>query len=711
MNTVLTDITRRAFIRQVNALAFALGTGSFSAARANGSLPPVATPVDPKKIRMIEQIWIPMSDGTRIAARMWLPDDADKMPVPALMEYIPYRTRDFSRLRDDQIHGALASFGYACIRPDIRGSGDSGGLPQDEYVKKEQDDGVEIIAWLARQPWCTGKVGMFGTSWGGFSCLQIAARQPAALKAIITNCSTDDRYTDDEHYVGGCITEGMFDWGSGWTNTGLLPPDPAIVGEAWRDQWLERLNNLDFFLANWLTHQHRDTFWKHGSVDEDYAAISCAVYAMGGWVDPYHSTVPRMLANLRCPRKGLIGPWRHGWPQSGVPGPAIDWVGEAVRWWDYWLKGNDTGIMNEPIFRVWMQDTPAMRGSRSVPGRWVAEEAWPSARIVPMTYFITAAGLQKAPAAEVIHELKPLQTVGITAPRWLAGDMDTDLPDDQRIDDARSLCFDSQPLAGNVEILGAAKIEIDLSVDRPVAFLIARLNEVEPDGVSKRLAYGVLNLTHRLSHECPQPLEPGKRYRISLKMQDCGQRIKSGNRLRIALSTAYWPMIWPSPEAVTLTMYSGKSKLELPIRPVRSGDDRLAPFGIPSVLDGSTLVTVVREGKPSTAIVESDPRSRAVTFRSDSDSEITRINATGTEMSSSSTEVMSVRDDEPTSAVVEHSTKVGLERGDWKTRCESFVRLSLTKDEFLLTADLKAYDQSEEIFARRWSRTIPRQLV
>ena len=192
--------------------------------------------------------------------------------------------------------------------PDIRGSGDSEGLPQDEYVKQEQDDGVEIIAWLARQPWCTGKVGQYGISWGGFSALQVAARQPPALKAIITHCSTDDRYTDDAHYEGGCIIQDMFVWGISHTANGTRPPDPAIVGERWREMWMERLNHLDFYVANWLTHQQRDAFWKHASVDEDYGQIKCAVYAVGGWVDAYNCAIPRMLAGLKCPRKGLIRP-------------------------------------------------------------------------------------------------------------------------------------------------------------------------------------------------------------------------------------------------------------------------------------------------------------------------------------------------------------------------------------------------------------------
>ena len=327
----------------------------------------------PNRVRVIENEWLPLADGTRLAARMWLPADAAHRPVPALLEYLPYRKRDFMRGRDGPMHYYFAGHGYASIRVDIRGAGDSEGLTFDEYTERELDDAVAVITWLAAQPWCNGSVGMFGISWGGFNSLQVAARAPSALKAIITLCAADDRYADDAHYMGGCLLNENLIWGTAFLMYNALPPDPEIVGERWRYMWEDRLANAVLFPAHWLRHQRRDAYWKHGSVCEDYHAVRCPVYAIGGWADGYSNAVGRLLEGLSVPRKGLIGPWSHAYPHNGLPGPAIGFLQEAMRWWDHWLKGIDTGIMDEPMFRVWMQDSVRPEPQYQIrPGRWIA---------------------------------------------------------------------------------------------------------------------------------------------------------------------------------------------------------------------------------------------------------------------------------------------------------------------------------------------------
>ena len=248
----------------------------------------------PRQVRELENVLIPMADGTRLAAKVWLPEAADADPVPAILEYIPYRKNDWTWRRDSTMHPYFAGHGYACVRVDLRGAGESDGVLLDEYLEQELDDGVEAIAWIAAQPWCTGAVGMFGISWGGFNGLQVAARRPPALKTVITLCSTDDRYADDVHYMGGCLLGvDMLPWASlmyVWNGT---PPDPAIVGDDWRETWLSRLRETPPFVEAWLTHQRRDAYWKHGSVCEDFSAIECPVYAIGGWVDGYSNAIPQ----------------------------------------------------------------------------------------------------------------------------------------------------------------------------------------------------------------------------------------------------------------------------------------------------------------------------------------------------------------------------------------------------------------------------------
>ena len=322
-------------------------------------LPAFNTVTDfPHPVKLIENTWIVLADGTRLAARIWLPEDADQKPVPAILEYLPYRKDDGTAIRDRVIHEYFAGHGYASVRVDIRGSGDLDGLLLDEYLPQEQQDALEVIEWLANQPWCTGKVGMMGISWGGFNSLQVAAHRPPALKAIITVCSTDDRYTDDCHYMGGCLLgSDMLNWASIMFAYNALPPDPAVVGDRWREMWVNRLENTPPFIESWVSHQQRDDFWKQGSVDEDYSAIQCPVYAVGGWVDPYTNSVPRLLEGLSVPRKGLIGPWAHTYPHIGLPHPAIGFLQESLRWWDHWLKGIDTGIMDEPMLRAWMPES------------------------------------------------------------------------------------------------------------------------------------------------------------------------------------------------------------------------------------------------------------------------------------------------------------------------------------------------------------------
>jgi len=471
----------------------------------------------PLEIREIEHTVIPLRDGTQLAARVWLPQNAGQHHVPAILEYLPYRARTGTFERDALTHPYFAGHGYAAVRVDIRGSGESDGLLTDEYTLQEQDDAIEVIAWLAAQPWSNGRVGMMGISWGGFNALQVAARRPPALKAVITVCSTDDRYRDDVHYMGGAPLRAGMGWAGFLFASMCFPRDPAVVGERWRAMWRERLNQLPLFQDRWLRHPWRDGYWKHGSVCEDYSAITSPVYAVGGWTDGYTNTIPRLLSRLTVPRKGLIGPWAHAYPHIALPGPQIGFLQEALRWWDHWLKDIDTGLMSEPMLRAWMTDSfsPAPF-HQELPGRWITEPSWPTPNVAIHRLYLADKGLQPSPASLTVREVCSPLTVGKQGGAWCPFGRGDDQAGDQQDDDARSLVFDTAPLDTSIEILGAPTITLDLSVDRTQANLIVRLCDVRPDGTSLRISYGVLNLARRDGPEKPTPLEPGRRYRVRL---------------------------------------------------------------------------------------------------------------------------------------------------------------------------------------------------
>ena len=666
----------------------------------------------PQGVRQIEHQWITMPDGVRLSARIWLPEETDRRAVPAILEYIPYRKRDSTRPEDDRRHGYWAGHGYACIRLDIRGTGESEGLIVDEYPRSEQDDAVAAIAWIAQQPWCNGNVGMTGISWGGFNGLQVAARRPPALKAVITHCSTDDRYADDVHWMGGCLLLDGFFWGSGFFQRMARPPDKALDPQGWRARWLERLENWEPPASHiWMKHQRRDDYWRHGSVCENYADIQCAVFAVGGWEDGYSNTVPRLLANLSCPVKGLIGPWGHKYPEIGMPGPAIGFLQEALRWWDHWLKGEPNGIMDEPAYTVWMQDYVVPDACLAeAPGRWVSEQSWPSPRIEEKTFALNADGLGEAPGTEQALRHHSPQTLGVTGGNWCPyglGGSSPDLAIDQREDDGRSLCFDSVPLREEVDILGAPIARLRVAVDQPQGMLAVRLMDVAPDGISRRISFGLLNLTHREDHEHISPMTPGTMTDIVVKLNDLAHRIAPGHRLRLALSTAYWPLAWPGPAPVELTLATGCSTLDLPVRDPGNAPD--APiFGPP---EGAATTAVTVEPDRSSRTVERNLATGLWTTRLVEDGGRFHIQDIDLDVVDRMTCEWTIGEDDPLSAEAVWNWHSLRQRADWHIEVDSMTRVRATPSDWLIDTEIEARDDGETIFSRTWRERIPRDGV
>ncbi|MFD7922673.1 CocE/NonD family hydrolase [Streptomyces sp. NPDC059740] len=651
-----------------------------------------------------EDVWIPLPDGTRLFARVWRPRTTE--PVPALLEYLPYRLSDWTAPRDAQRHPWYAGHGYASVRVDVRGHGNSEGLPTDEYSETELRDGVAVVEWLAAQPWCTGRVGMFGISWGGFNALQLAARAPQALRAVVTVCSADDRYDNDVHYTGGSVLAvDMHAWAATMLAFTCRPPDPAFVGSDWRERWLTRLAAVEPYIHTWLSHQSRDAYWRHGSVCEDYSAVRAPVLAVGGWHDPYRDTVLRLAEHLDAagtPVRGIIGPWSHQYPDRGLPpGPAIGFLQETLRWWDHWLKDEDRGVTQDPLLRSWISEShPPATCYDQLPGRWVGDRSWPSPNVTPTTW--TLPGTAPRPVASPQH-------TGVDAGRFFPFGNQADLPPDQREEDGRSVCFDLPELGERLEILGRPAVRLRLTSEVPRGQVVARLCDVAPDGSSTLVTRGVLNLVARQGRDRVVEWEPGATEDVEFQLNGIGHTFPPGHRVRVALSSAYWPWVWPHPDGGGWTVDPGASSVVLPVRTPGPDDGGIAfeepeqspPLGVthPGSQEPGPERRVVRDVAAGEWRLEVDPRYGG-----------TRHYPDGLEFTEEAREVYTVRSDEATSARTRSDWSVRLRRADlgWDARVRTRSEITADRDAFHVRDEVVCHDGDEEVFRRSWRRSIPR---
>ncbi|TIO74072.1 MAG: CocE/NonD family hydrolase [Mesorhizobium sp.] len=660
----------------------------------------------PRKVREIEDLWIPMPDGVKLAARIWLPEDADADPVPAILEYLPYRKRDGTVERDALTHPYFAGHGYAGVRVDMRGTGDSEGVCKGEYLKQEQNDCLAVIEWLAQQPWCSGSVGMIGISWGGFNGLQVAARRPAALKAVISLCSTDDRYTDDCHYLGGAQMCSNLRWGATAWAYAMTPPDPALVGQRWRQLWEQRLNGNGIWLQDWFEHQRRDDFYKHGSICEDYSDVEVPIYAVGGWADSYPNAIFRMLENLPGPRKGLIGPWGHKYPHIAMPGPRIGFLQESLRWWDQYLKGIDTGIADEPMLRAWIQNPAHPAPSYDErPGRWVAEPSWPGPGVSELSFNLAPRRLtEKERGKEVFDVCSPA-----TAGTYRGYGMTPLLPLDQRIEAGNALMFESEPLTEAVEILGFPEFQVTLASDKPVAILSATLSLVLEDNAVVDVSYGILNLSHRYDDLDISPMVPGKPETVRLKLRSCGQRFEPGQRIRLAIATSDWPTVFPGPENATLSLHCEGSRLILPLRKPQALDETLASFGAPESAQPMAK-EVLEPGEPSRADLVIDQITGETTSRVTSDMGTVLHPHTGMIVSAKSADTFTVHPDDPTAARGTCTREWSYARGDWKVRIAISATVRALRELWRIETRIVAHDGEELVLERDEVKEFARDL-
>ena len=701
-----------------------LATLLFVSAPASAPAHPTASrsPSPPAYDVAMREAWIPLPDGVRLAADLWVPAGGKKeQRFPVLLEYLPYRKTEG---RGDRygLYGYFVRRGYVVARVDIRGTGNSEGrLIEHEYTDREQEDGETVIAWLARQPFSTGRVGMFGISWGGFNSIHLAMRNPPALGAIIAVDATDDLYQDDVHFMDGGIHVDSWEMSMDLANAMPGAPD-YVIDEAFFE------NRFD--TRPWMfiyKRQQRDgPFWDRTALKTRYESIRVPTFLIGGWYDGYRDSIPRMLQHVKAPVKAIVGPWSHCWPHDAYPKPGMEWRHEAVRWFDQWLKGRDTGIMAEPRFaayvRRWHPPGPRLE---EAPGEWRFEDGWPIARIREQVLKPQAdhtlgpgdadraqdAGLEASGGSARVteHRLRYVPATGIEigGPVMWWGDV----APDQRPADAFSLVYDTGPLADEVEILGLPRAFLNVSADAPLAHWFARLSDVAPDGTVTLVAGAGFNGAHRESAREPKPIEPGRPFAIDIEMHFTSWVFPKGHRMRLAVSNAMWPMIWPTPHPMTTTLHLGgadATRLVLPVVPPAADrprpaflppaeDEALAGFGTldPGTLSGyGEIETIGRDAtRGATKVVATNTGGTRFPW--------------GTERNTESI-THEAQDERPEAAAVtgEYATTVAL--ADRTLTWEARVTFRSNRDTFFLTYIRRLLRDGVLVREKAWTEAIPR---
>ncbi|KAJ3101834.1 hypothetical protein HDU97_001008 [Phlyctochytrium planicorne] len=704
----------------------------------------------PLPVKLIEHWVLPLPGGTKLSTRVWMPKDAlAGKRFPGILEFIPYRKRDFTAQRDEIMHPFFASRGYVSVRCDMRGTGDSTGTLEDEYTPQELEDASAVIKHIASAPWCTGSVGMMGKSWGGFNSLQVACLQPADLKAIITVCSTDDRYADDIHHLGGCLLTDNLTWSGFMLKHCPLPPDPAVFEgtvSSWRKTFLHRLQNTSPWIIQWMKHQRRDWFYKHGSVCEDFSRIKIPVFAVGGWADSYTRPIFNLMERLDVPRKALVGPWAHLYPHQGVPGPSMNFLEECVRWWDEWLKNSKTGIMDEAPCQVYIQDAvPPSNFVATRPGFWVGLSGWPSNQVEVKEHYLGRNGML---VDEKVVGLPPVLVrnnlrVGQGAPRFCAFGSDPELAYDQGEDDAGSTCFDSEPFEYETTYLGSPYVNVTVTVNKPNAILVARICDVDPaTQESFLIGWAPFNLTHHISHSNPAPLHPNTPIHARIPMKHVSHVMKPGRVLRLALSTSYWPLVWPSPSTADVVLVTEECSVGMPLL-LGVGDALVSQHVVERARGCQPRpFTVLRNEMPAQVLRTKDRNKRFWV----KDYGAMRFDSDGWVYGESSQESFYLLEHDPTSAHVECRWRVECGRPanlsdaqlaslgqiqsstmlaepfvkdnekarDWRgiVRIEAKVKMSCNEKEFCVDAEIRGFENGRVVAEGRWEDVrVPRDLV
>lgn len=738
-------IDRRGFLALSAGALAASSAGVARAADPCGSVEFIDVPLDvvpsPKEIAFD----VATGAGRRLTLRAhyWYHAPAMRAGkrLPAIVDFNPYRRRDGMLYVDSMMYPWFSYNEYLCFRVDLHGSGDSDGVIADEYTDDELSTCVQVIEQIARLPFCDGNVGMMGKSWSAINSLMVAARDdcPAALKAIVFCCGTDDRFNDDVHYMGGAMMYDQPSWAGSMWGWLPMPPDPLVVGERWRTMWRERVDGLSFWFAQWAAHQTRDAYWSRTSVRERYDRVKVPVFAISGWWDGYKNPAERAvrsLGELGKPVSGILGPWGHKYPFDGYPGPRVDWLRYIVpQWWDRWLKGKTPDDATAwPQLAVWLGES---REPSRVPdyverGTWVAEDHRWESRSVALTLHLAPANAltPDAARAEQVYELTSHVLPGtamLESTSWGECEND-DLPRDQRDADARSLWFDSAPLQDDLSCFGYPLVRLDLECRGAPAAVAVRLCEVSPSGRSHLVAYRFWNLGYLDGDLGPARQVPHGRFGIDVPLNVMGHTFKRGWKIRVAVSPAFVPTLWRSPEPTAIVLHAGgasQSRLVLPVRKPRPGDTRAqALLGRPvtahvdpqryapieatrrDAVNRRTAQTVTVDGRAGVAVHK----------LMDAGSYVYGGILANLLVDSSATETFVTFADDPLHAEMSTRYDSRLERGTWRVRAVTRTRVWSDRApaggaQFRYAAEVETFDGDRPFRRRRIAGAIPRRYV
>jgi uncharacterized protein len=650
---------------------------------------------------------VEMEDGVRLAISRFEPVDG-RGPWPVILEALPYRKDDLTASYRAE-YGRLVDEGhYTVVRADVRGTGSSEGIATDEYPPQEQRDLVRLTAWCAAQPWSTGRVGMYGTSYSGFNSLQVAAERPPALGAICAIYSSDDRYTDDVHYAGGVLRAiDLVDYVVYMVAMNGLPPVPAVFGAGWRDEWRRRVDGTEPWLLRWLAEQTDGPYWRQGSLRLDsrpgtitgYDRITCATMIVAGWADGYRNNTLRTFAALECEKRLLLGPWSHMATATSLPGPHIDLVPEMIEFFDRSLRDDAASpVPSKPPITVFVR-----HATRPEPdlaehaGEWRHEATWPAARATTRVLAVDGDGADPIPVRG---------DVGANAWISCAASLPWGQPSDQRSDDAWSRCYD-WPVTDTFEILGHCELQARVTSSTPVAFLSVKLCDVFPDGTSALVTRGMLNLTHRESSVHPEPVVPGVAVDVVVELEATSWVFEPGHRVRLALAGTDWPNAWPPPEPLTLHVDRSTLRFALPELP-----PPVEPLPVPAFVapqPGSWHAGDASGPQPDmTWRFAHDVLERRTEASVQHGSRYEgELGAVVSEQYEGTVRVSTV---DPGDAGAVATSRFEIE---WpEARCASEVRLRFRSDahSYHVEVELDVDDGDEPFARRRWKRDIPRNL-